>query len=166
MADPKGYIFDKDATTRTRAVVKIVENHRPNNTGDPDPNRFPTRWFYAVIVANSFTDCRYTVGRAYITNDNTDDANAKIEITEFVTDDPLHLHVTANNLDEFSFGTHSLPVGMPVVVHYDYDGGNPTTPRYWFQGGSNDIGQDEYQLSRMGSTNSKGWGYAQFHELV
>ncbi len=148
MAKQQGYIFNKKGAGRIVKAVRKSEGMRDDVGGVDSLPRFPTQWFIGIIVENSFTDCRYTVGRARVTNDDSDDKDAKIEVTEFDESHPLHFRCTANNLAEFTSNTHNLTVGTPVWVQYDYDYGHK--PRYRFvaggAGGSESVGEFTGQI--------------------
>lgn len=90
------------------------------------------QFFWAITSADSFTDNRYTVTSARVSNDG-DAADAKTTIEAYPSTDQKYIQVTATNFNEQD--THDLPTGTQVLVFWDYDKHSPNpTKRYWFFG--------------------------------
>lgn len=167
MAEAK-YTLSQKAVDRTSKAVKAFFDHHTDSRGPDNSPRTPVRCFRGITVAGTFADCRYTVGRARVTNDELDATDAKIEVTEFPVGNGLHWEVTATNLAEYTTNTHSVPDGTPVLVYYDFDLGNPSKARYWFVNGGGSLPTGQYPLMnyQMVAQNVPGFDWIRAHPMT
>ena len=79
-----------------------------------------------------YTDSRYWIELCELSNDDLDAETAKVEITAYSGGDYRYGIVTATNLSELEYDTHTLAVDEPVFVFKYLDNGAPPTARYFF----------------------------------
>ncbi len=129
----KKLLVNEDAGKRIAAATKAYEAERASRVGTrTETQATGSRTFLGVIAEDDYTDNRYLVRRAHISN-AISDPEAVVTFEAFDADHPLFLEVTATNFVEGSEGPHGLSVGAPVLIHWDYDATQPeTVVRYFF----------------------------------
>lgn len=115
---------------------------------------WPAAEYHGVIVGvedagveTDYTDERYYVRRAKVSNATPDNAFDDVVELTALTGDDAEL-VTVTNLAEAVDHTHGLPVGTPVIYYGVRGGDLPHRPRYVMQaggGGAITLGETSYQ---------------------
>jgi hypothetical protein len=97
----------------------------------------PDRLYWGVIqctgpagTESDYSDNRYWVALAFVSNDQTDAATAPVTVTPYASGDPRRKVVTATNFFESNDLTHSVRPQTIVRLWAEFDRGSPAQLRW------------------------------------
>lgn len=130
-------VFNDRSFDRVGKFVNRIEKDRRDPLHPQSLNQAFSNWNWYIVVdagpasEKDYTDERYWLKRAELTNAVADDT-VKLTGAALADTDDRFLHITATNMAEWPFGTHTVEVGTLVNVHVSYGPSSIETPRYWF----------------------------------
>jgi hypothetical protein len=99
--------------------------------------QLPDRLYWGVIQCNGplgtepdYPDNRYWVALGYVSNNETEDPTALVQVTAYPSGDPRRKVVTATNFFENNDATHFVRPQTIVRVWAEYDRGSPAQLRW------------------------------------
>jgi hypothetical protein len=130
----------------------------------------PDRLYWGVVQCTGpqgteadYTDNRYWVALGYVSNDQTDDSTALVEVTAYASGDPRGKIVTATNFFENNDATHFVRPETVVRLWAEFDRGNPAQLRWTMivaDEGTNNAQPCSSSSSASSASSSSGSGSA------